>query len=547
MQNSNQAIHVTGHKHPDTDSICSAIAYAALKRKQGLDAIACRLGEVNHETAYILNRFGFEEPKVLNDARMTLAEIDLDEPVTISPDTTIFEAWQIIQNEKKALVVVDQDQRVLGLVTNSNLSSIAMGDTAKSIELLQKTPITYIAQTLRGTLVYEPETTRLNGKVSIIAVAEHKLENYELADRTVILGNDTEAQLQAIEKNAACLVVVWSEKISDEVIALAKEKGCAIIISGHGTLNTSRYLYYSTPVKFIMSTQLLTFQRSEYVDDVLAKLLKSRFRSYPVLDEKNHVYGLISRFHLLNARKKKIILVDHNEVSQSVDAVLDGDLMEVIDHHRIGDITTSKPIMFRNQLVGSTCTIIATLYDEARVPLDGKMAGLLCAAIISDTLNFKSPTTTQTDINTGARLARIAQLNTEALAKDIFTNGSGLRDKSVEDIIENDIKEFTLGKYRVMVGQMSLYDPNVIEPLRPELIKAMKAYAVEKRLDLLLLLFTGLENNQSAILYAGKEAWIATDAFDGISNDRLVYYEVISRKKQVMPRLSAVVEGSGRG
>ena len=279
----------------------------------------------------------------------------------------------------------------------------------------------------------------------------------------------------------------------------------------------------------------------------MAKVFKSRFRSYPVLDEKNHVYGLISRFHLLNARKKKIILVDHNEVSQSVDAVLDGDLMEVIDHHRIGDITTSKPIMFRNQLVGSTCTIIATLYDEARVPLDGKMAGLLCAAIISDTLNFKSPTTTQTDINTGARLARIAQLNTEALAKDIFTNGSGLRDKSVEDIIENDIKEFTLGKYRVMVGQMTLYDPNVIEPLRPELIKAMKAYAVEKRLDLLLLLFTGLENNQSAILYAGKEAWIATDAFDGISNDRLVYYEVISRKKQVMPRLSAVVEGSGRG
>lgn len=545
MLNTNQAIHVTGHKHPDSDTICSAIAYAHLKRKQGLEAIACRLGEINHETSYILNRFGFEEPKVLNDARMTLSEIDLDEPVTISPETTIFEAWQIIQNEKKALVVVDQDQKVLGLVTNSNLSAIAMGDTAKSIELLQKTPINYIAQTLKGSLIYTPEKTRLNGKVSIIAVAEHKLENYELADRTVILGNDTEAQLQAIEKDAACLVVVWTEKINPEVIARAKDKGCAIIISGHGTLNTSRYLYYSTPVKYIMSPDLLTFQRSEYVDDVLAKLLKSRFRSYPVLDEKRHVYGLISRFHLLNARKKKIILVDHNEVSQSVDAVLEGDLMEVIDHHRIGDITTSKPIMFRNQLVGSTCTIIAQLYDEARIPLDGKMAGLLCAAIISDTLNFKSPTTTQTDINTGQRLARIAQLNTEELAKDLFTNGSGFHDKSIEDIIENDIKEFNLGNYRVMVGQMSLYDVEVIETIRIELIKGMKTYANEKRLDLLLLLFTGLENNKSAILYAGNESWIATDAFDGITNDRLVYYDVISRKKQVMPRLSAVVEESG--
>ncbi len=546
MLNNNLAIHVTGHKHPDSDSICSAIAYAHLKRKQGLDAIACRLGEVNHETAFILNRFGFEEPKLLSDARMTLSEVELDEPVTISPETTIFEAWQIIQNEKKALVVVDQNQKVLGLVTNSNLSSIAMGDTARSIELLQKTPISYIAQTLKGTLVYAPEITRLNGKVSIIAVAEHKLQNYELADRTVILGNDTEAQLQAIEKDAACLVVVWSDKISDEVITRAKEKGCAIIISGHGTLNTSRYLYYSTPVRFIMSSDLLTFQRSEYVDDVLAKLLKSRYRSYPVLDEKRHVYGLISRFHLLNARRKKIILVDHNEVSQSVDAVLEGDLMEVIDHHRIGDITTSKPIMFRNQLVGSTCTIIAQLYDEARVPLDGKMAGLLCAAIISDTLNFKSPTTTQIDINTGQRLARIAQINTEELAKDIFINGSGLKEKSIEDIIENDIKEFNLSKYRVMVGQMSLYDVKVIEPLRIQIVEAMKVYATDKRLDLLMLMFTGLEDNKSAILYAGKQAWIAEDAFDGISNDTLVYYEVISRKKQVMPRLSAVVEGNGR-
>jgi len=546
MLNNNLAIHVTGHKHPDSDSICSAIAYAQLKRKQGLDAIACRLGEINHETAYILNRFGFEEPKVLSDARMTLSEIDLDEPVTISPETTIFEAWQIIQNEKKALVVVDQDQRVLGLVTNSNLSSIAMGDTAKSIELLQQTPISYIAQTLRGTLVYAPEVTRLNGKVSIIAVAEHKLKDYELSDRTVILGNDTEAQLQAIEKNAACLVVVWSDKISDEVIAKAKEKECAIILSGHGTLNTSRYLYYSTPVRYIMSTDLLTFQRSEYVDDVLAKLLKSRFRSYPVLDEKRHVYGLISRFHLLNARRKKIILVDHNEVTQSVDAVLESDLMEVIDHHRIGDITTSKPIMFRNQLVGSTCTIIAQLYDEARVPLDGKMAGLLCAAIISDTLNFKSPTTTQTDINTGQRLARIAQINTEELAKDIFTNGSGLKDKSIEDIIEHDIKEFNLSKYRVMVGQMSLYDVKVIEPLRAQIVETMQTYAADKRLDLLMLLFTGLEDNKSAILYAGKESWIAEDAFDRISNETLTYYDVISRKKQVMPRLSAVVEGNGR-
>ena len=540
------AIHVTGHKNPDTDSIVAAITYAQLKTKLGYEAVACRLGEINAETRYILNRFGFKEPMVLSDARMTLSEIELDKATTIDPETTIFDAWQLIQKIQKGLVVVDAEDKVIGLVTTSNLSAIAMGDTAKSIELLQQTPIGYIVKTLKGKLVYAPEVTRLNGKVSIIAVAEQKLANYELKDRTVVVGNDTEAQLQAIEKDAACLIIVWSDTVKPEVVALAKTKGCAIILSGHGTLNTSRYLYYSTPVKHIMSTNLITFSKNEYVDDVLAKLLKSRFRSYPVLDEKRHIFGLISRYHLLNARKKKIILVDHNEVSQSVEGVLEGDLMEVIDHHRIGDITTSKPIMFRNQLVGSTCTIIASLYDESRILLDERTAGLLCAAIISDTLNFKSPTTTPTDIHTAQRLARIAEIPIADLAKDIFLNGSGLNDKTTEEIIQNDIKEFKVGKYKIMVGQMSLYDASVVEPYRVDLLRAMDLYAKERKLDLLLLFFTGLEINQSAFLYAGKEPWIAEAAFDGISNERLVYFDVVSRKKQVMPALSAVIEGNGR-
>lgn len=537
-------IYVTGHKHPDSDSVCSAIAYARLKQIQGVDAVACRLGELNRETKYILNKFKVEEPMILDDARMTLQEIEIDSPIAVLPETTIYEAWQLMNSTgRQALVITDEDSRLLGMLTNSNLSAVAMGDTARSIELLKQTPIEYIAKTIKGELVYRPEKTRLNGKVSIVAVAEHKLERYELSDRTVIVGNDTEAMIQAIEKDAACLVVVWCDEIPQEVIEHARVKGCVIIKSGHGTLNTSRYVYYSTPVKLIMSHNLITFNKAEYVDDVSNKIIKTRFRTYPVVDDKDRVLGLVSRFHLLNAKRKRIILVDHNEVSQSVEGILESDLIEIIDHHRIGDIQTNKPITFRNQLVGSTCTIIASLYEEARLIPEKDIAGLLCSAIVSDTLNFKSPTTTPTDFYTAQHLAQIANLSIADLAKEIFTNGAALGDKTMDQIIEHDIKEFNFSNTKLLVGQMSLYDISQLEPLKEELVKAMEDYASRKKIDLLLMLFTSLQQNGSAMLYAGKEGWIAQEAYPGIDNINLhIFEDIVSRKKQVIPRVSAVIQ-----
>jgi manganese-dependent inorganic pyrophosphatase len=296
-----------------------------------------------------------------------------------------------------------------------------------------------------------------------------------------------------------------------------------------------------------MATELVTFEKTEFVDDALNKVVKSRFRSYPVVDGDGRIFGLVSRFHLLNARRKQIILVDHNETAQSVDSLMEADLLEVIDHHRIGDIQTNKPINFRNQLVGSTCTIVANLYDENRVPMEPNIAGLLCAAIISDTLNFKSPTTTIVDVHTAQRCARIAELNTDVLAKDIFTEGAGIHEKTALEIIENDVKEFAIGNYRVMVGQMSLFDVQQVEEVREDVLKAMASFVKEKRLDLLLLLFTSLEHHGSAMLYMGKEKWIAEEAYPGIDNKHLKLFEdILSRKKQVIPRLSSVVEGRHR-
>ena len=537
-------IHVTGHKNPDTDSIVAAISYAQLKRTLGYESIACRLGEINHETEYVLKRFGFDKPVILDDARMQISEIDIDDPVMINEETTIFDAWQLFLKHKKALCVVKENDELVGLLSSSDVSKVAMGDTARSIELLAKTPIEYVAKTINGEIIYKPEKTRLNGKVSIVAVAEQKLNNYELKDRLVIVGNDREAQLQAIEKDAACLVVVWTDKIQSLVIEVAKAHNCAIIISGHGTLNTSRYIYYSTPIKYIMNTELITFSKSEYVDDALSKIMKTRFRSYPVVDDHGVVYGLISRYHLLNARKKKLILVDHNEVSQSVDGLLEADILEVVDHHRIGDIQTNQPINFRNQIVGSSNTIIATLYFENRVEPNPEIAGLMCAAIISDTLNFKSPTTTAIDIETADYLSEIANVDKEELAREIFTIGSGLQTKTPHDIIENDLKEFAMGKYRVMVGQISLYDLDQVIDIRTELEAEMNKNVLDKSIDVLMLIFTNLEHHASAILSVGKENWIVEDAYAEANQKELHLVDnLMSRKKQVIPRLSSVVEG----
>ncbi len=537
-------IHVTGHKNPDTDSIVAAISYAELKRTLGYESIACRLGEINHETEYVLKRFGFEKPIILDDARMQISEIDIDDPVMINEETTIFDAWQLFLKHKKALCVVKENNELIGLLSSSDVSKVAMGDTARSIELLAKTPIEYVAKTINGEIIYRPEKTRLNGKVSIVAVAEQKLNNYELKDRLVIVGNDREAQLQAIEKDAACLVIVWADKVQSLVIEVAKSHNCAIILSGHGTLNTSRYIYYSTPIKYIMNTDLITFDKSEYVDDALNKIMKTRFRTYPVTDDHGVIYGLISRYHLLNARKKKLILVDHNEISQSVDGLLEAEILEVVDHHRIGDIQTNQPINFRNQIVGSSNTIIANLYFENRVEPSPEIAGLMCAAIISDTLNFKSPTTTAVDIETADYLSEIANVDKEELAREIFTIGSGLQTKTPLDIIENDIKEFAMGKYRVMVGQISLYDLDQVVDIREDLEAEMNKYVLDKRIDVLMLIFTNLEYHGSAILSTGKENWIVEDAYPEANQKELHLVDnLMSRKKQVIPRLSSVVEG----
>ena len=542
MKNS-EKIYITGHRHPDSDSIVSAIAYTELKKRKGFDAVACRLGALNPETKYLLERFGFDEPMLFEDARSTLAEIALDPPITITSTTTIQEALEIMKTQnKQSLAIVNSKNKLMGMVTKSDLAEIGLSDTAVSISLLKETPTDYIAKTISGEVLYDDDERHFNGKVSVIAIAESRLKNYDLKDRLVIVGNDTDAQLAAIRKHAGILMVVWCDTIEPEVYELAQQMHCPIIKSGHGTMNTTRYLYFSPPVRLIMKTDLISFNINEFVEEVGMKMLKSRYRSYPVVDDENRFVGYVSRFHVLNQHNKKVILVDHNEFSQSVKSIEKADLLEIVDHHRISVIVTSRPIAFRNEIIGSTAAIIASIYFENQMEIPKRLAGLLLGAIISDTLKFKSPTTTEKDRGIAKVLAEIANLDIDAFAKEMFKLTSNISNRAVKDLIRQDIKKFEIDGKKVMIAQVIAYQVEDAKEIETELEKEMKSYVKGKGLDLLVMAFTSILENGSVFYAAGKLDYVVAEAFPNKEGEEHSFQaDILSRKNQFVPLLSRAI------
>ena len=542
----NKTIYVTGHRHPDTDSIVSAIAYAQFKERKGCHALPCRLGNINAETKYLLDRFQFEEPMLFEDARATLEEIEIDDPITITANTTIQETLELMsEKNKQSFGVVNEKGKLMGMVTKSDVATIGLGDTALSIRLLKETPTSFLAKTINGKVWYDDEQRHFNGKVSIVAIAETRLRNYDLQDRLVIVGNDQDAQITAIQKGAGMLVVVWSDHLAEEVLEVAKEYHCPIIQSGHGTMNTSRYLFFAPPVKLIMKTDLISFNINEFVDEVGKKMLKTRYRSYPVIDDDNRLCGYVSRFHILNQHNKSVIMVDHNEYAQSVKNIDKAELLEVIDHHRISDINTSKPVSFRNEIIGSTAAIVTSIYMENQMSISKELSGLLLGAILSDTLKFKSPTTTEKDMGMAKVLADIAELDIDLFAKEIFKISSNISNKTMDQLIEQDIKHFEIDGKSVMIAQVIAYQVSEAREIEGQLLDAMKNYAIQKGLDLLVVAFTSILENGSTFYAAGDIKDVVAEAFPNKSGELHSFQEdVLSRKNQIVPLLSRAIINS---
>ena len=536
-------IYVTGHKNPHTDSVAAAIAYAEYKKEQGFDAIPCVLGKINKESQYLLDRFGFKKPHLLETAQVRLDEVDLAAPLAITPETTIFETVELMKKEdREGFAVVDDENRVIGWVSKSDFANIALNDTRFSHGMLRETPTEYIAKTISGTIVYDDEQRHLNGQVSILTMTnKDNLEDYEVTDRIVITGGNKKAQKILIEKGAGMLIIIWEKGVDESVLKLAREHHCTLILSGFGAMNTSRYLYFAPPVRMMMTLKPMKFYGHELAEDASRKMARTQYRAFPVVDDAEHLVGYVMRYHILNYNDKQLILVDHNEFSQSVKGIEKARVLEVIDHHRVTDFSTSRPVSFRNEIVGSTCTIIATIFRENQVPIEENLAGLMLGGLLSDTMNLQTPTTTDKDRQTANILAALAGLDLDQFSEELFSvtedEGGSLEELMSRDIIFEDVMGVRLMLAKVNVPQ--------VEPYRDraeDMQQALDVLTKNKNADMGILTITSALENQSILFASGDKAkWLFEAYPDHDGEQHSVQEGLVSRKMQMLPKISKVI------
>lgn len=542
-----QTTYVIGHINPDTDSICSAIAYADLKQKITGDTYhAKRAGQINAETQYVLSRFGVQWPSYLPDVRTQVMDIDVERVPGVTRDVSVKEAWETMGKANiVTLPVVDTENHLEGLITIGDIAKSYMSVYDNHIISNARTPYSNIVRTLNGELIAgnnHDEVTE--GKVLIAAANPDVMENYIEKNDIVILGNRYESQLCAIEMSAQCIIVCDGATISYTISKLAQERGCAIIKTPYDTYTATRLLNQSIPIRFFMkSDNLITFGVNDFVDEIREIMAKKRFRDFPILDWNGNYYGMISRRSLLGARRKRLILVDHNEQSQAVDGLEEADILEIIDHHRLGNIETLKPVFFRNQPLGCTATIIYQMYQENAIDTPPQIAGLLCAAILSDTLIFRSPTCTEVDKAAAETLAKIANIDMEDFAKEMFAAGSNLSQKSPEEIFYQDFKKFFAGETTFGVGQINAMSSSQLEEIKDKLLPYIPKAHAQHDVPMLFFMLTDIMNSQTEMLVHGDGAEeLLRQSFHLKPNEPLILQEVVSRKKQLIPTLMAALQ-----
>lgn len=537
-----EKIYVIGHKNPDTDSICSAIAYADLRQKvTGQVHEAKRAGHVNDETAYVLDRFGVEAPKLLTDVRLQVRDLDIHEMPGLKPNASIRDTWERMRQEQAKTLPIVKDDELVGVVSTGDIAKSYMDVYDSEILSKARTQYRNIVKTLDGTMITGNEHGYfMRGKVAIGASSPNLMEEFIEKDDLVILGDLEEAQACAVNIDASCMVICKDAEVSPKLIQKAKEQSIVIIQTPYDTFTTARLINQSIPVKFYMTSGPLTmFRMNDYVDDIKDIMAKKRFRDFPILDRHGRFKGFISRRRFLGASKKKVILVDHNERSQAVDGIEEAEIIEIIDHHRLGDIETVSPITFRNQPVGCTTTIINQMYEENEIEVPREIAGLLCGAIISDTLLFRSPTCTPLDERTAKKLAKISDIDLEQMAQEMFNAGSNLKGKSAEDICFQDFKQFTVNDTIFGVGQITSMSKEELAAIRDMMTEHLPKVLEAHNLNMIYFMLTDILAESTELLCVGTGArGIALSAFDLPDNAKsLILKGVVSRKKQLIPVL----------
>ncbi len=541
-------VFVVGHKNPDTDSICSAICYANLKSKlcEDTDYIAMRAGHINEETQYVLERFDVQPPLYLKDVRTQVRDIEIRETEGVSQDISLKKAWNFMKDKNVATLPITEKNKLTGLISISDIATSYMDVYDSKILATAKTKYKNILETLDAEMVVgDVEKFFDKGKVLVAAANPDLMENYIEEHDLVILGNRYESQLCAIEMKADCIIVCEGAAVSMTIKKMAEEKGCTVISTPHDTYTVARLINQSMPISYFMRRDhLITFQMDEFTDNIKEVMAKKRHRDFPVLDKYGNYIGMISRRNLLNMSLKKLILVDHNEKGQAVDGVESAEILEIIDHHRLGSLETISPVFFRNQPLGCTATIIYQMYCENGVEISKTIASLLCAAILSDTLMYRSPTCTEYDRRTAEKLALIAGIEVEEFARAMFKAGSNLKSKEPEEIFFQDFKTFSINDVSFGVGQINAMTREELSDIKGKLKPYLEEAVGKLNVNMIFFMLTDIISESTELLYVGNNAEELIENAFGVSpeEDSFRLEGIISRKKQLIPTLMAIMQ-----
>ncbi len=546
-QMNTRPVFVTGHKNPDTDSICAAITYANLKNKVfGGNYIACRAGHLNEETQFVLQHFGVDVPAYIKDVRTQVRDMEIRRLDGVPGKLSLKNAWARMRDAGVVTLCATEGDMLAGIVTTNDIVETYMDVIDPRILSLARTSYRNIVETLDGELIEgELDEELASGKVVIAAASPEMMENVIEKGDIIILGNRYETQLCAIELDAACIIVCEGAEVARTIKAQAKEHGTRIITTPHDTFVVARLINQSMPIDHIMKKKdLVTFHMDDFIEDIQEVMASMRHRYFPVLDKNDHYIGMISRRNFLGAHKKQLILVDHNEKNQAVNGADAAEILEIIDHHRLRTIETAGPVFFRNQPLGSTCTIIYLMYKEYGVEVDKTTAGLLLAAILSDTLMFRSPTCTNVDRTAGEELARIAEVNYEEFAKEMFHAGSNLGGKTATEILHQDFKKFTVDDMTIGIGQINSMSAEELVEIKDKIKPELKKVAADDGLDMLFFMLTNIIEESSEVVFTGSKALHTLNHAFGVNaeGDTAMLSGVVSRKKQLLPAIVEAIQ-----
>lgn len=527
---------IFGHKNPDTDSIASSIALSRLKNKQGDHTIPCRLGEVSKESKFVLDYFKLNEPTFIENVKIQISDLDYEKPPCITQQTSIMTAFQIMElNNLKALPIVEENDKLIGMVTMKDIAmSLIKGDIYRL-----KTSLKNVVENLEGQVLRASEDEEIEGNISVIAFHSGTIKGSDIIDENsvIIVGNRYGIIEHAINKRVKLIIITGEEKIPERYFEEASEKGVNIICTHKDTYTVSKLIHQTNYVASIMASDVVKFEASEYLEDVKEEMRTKVHSSYPVVDDQDIFLGFLARKHVLNPGRKKVIIVDHNEYGQSAEGLDEANILEIVDHHKIGDISTSKPISFRNMPVGSTCTIVYLMYKESGIVIDPEIAGLMLSGIISDTLLLKSPTTTNQDRMALKDLNEIVKLDIKDYAMKMFKQGTSLEGQSIKEIFYKDFKEFTLEGQRAGVSQIFTLDIEDIHNREEEFIEMIGKVNDYQNHAITLMVVTDILKNGSYLYYKCHRNAIINVAFGVEATQGVFVKDIVSRKKQVLPKL----------